>query len=114
MQNLSDTALNANDRQALERAAEILRARFPVQRLVLFGSKARGDDHTESDIDLLVLTTRSVAPAEKAQMTDALYPIELEHGIVISKWVVTAEEWDSGVSQALPIRKEIEREGVSV
>lgn len=113
MKTLRDISLSAKDRNVVEKAAAILRQQFPVERIVLFGSKARGDDHVESDMDLLILTSRPVSPAEKSHMTDALYPLELETGVVISKLVVSAEQWNHGVYQVLPIRQEIDREGVA-
>ena len=42
------------DRDAVAAVIEVIRNRWPVERVILFGSKARGDDDSESDIDLLV------------------------------------------------------------
>ncbi len=50
--------LKANEKQALTKfEAEIIK-KFPeyIRLLELFGSKARGDDTDDSDIDILVLT----------------------------------------------------------
>jgi predicted nucleotidyltransferase len=52
MKTLEQIPLLEKDRQAIGEAAAILRRRFPISQLVLFGSKARGDDGAESDIDL--------------------------------------------------------------
>jgi len=38
----------------------MLKEKFPVKEVILFGSKARGDSDEESDIDLLLVTTRSI------------------------------------------------------
>ena len=113
MRRLSDVRLKDNDRQAIERASDILRAQFPVERVVLFGSKARGDDDPESDIDLLVLTRRSVGQEEKGQMTSAVFDLQLSLNVCISLLVVPLEEWERGVFQVMPIRFEIDREGVA-
>ena len=45
-------ALADTDRTALAATVEVIRDRSPVDRVALFGSKARGDDGSESDIDL--------------------------------------------------------------
>lgn len=49
--------LSPEDRRAVEQFREGIRHRFGsrLRDLRLFGSKARGDDHDESDIDILVL-----------------------------------------------------------
>lgn len=47
-------AVNVDYRLELRRRLPELRARYGVQRLFLFGSRARGDAQAESDLDLLV------------------------------------------------------------
>ena len=46
----ADLALAPHDRAAVLEAAAVLAAHLPVERVVLYGSKARGDDDAESDI----------------------------------------------------------------
>ena len=113
MRTIREITLLDKDRRAVEMGAAILRRDFPVERVVLFGSKARGDDDAESDIDLLVLTSRRISPAEKSRMTEVLFDLELNLEVVISKLVVPVEEWEHGLYQVLPIRQEIEREGAA-
>jgi hypothetical protein len=50
MKTLADIALQENERRAIEAAARLLRAEFPVQQVILFGSKARGSGDDESDL----------------------------------------------------------------
>jgi len=52
--------LNTTERQALARFCEELEQALPdrIERLILFGSKARGNGHGDSDIDLLVVVDR--------------------------------------------------------
>lgn len=113
MRRLRDLNLPEHERRAIEAASSLLRDRFPVTQVVLFGSKARGGSDQESDIDLLVLTTRPLAWHEQARIVHALYPLQLEHGVVFSPLIVAADDWSAGLFQVLPIRKEIERDGVA-
>ena len=113
MRTLQDIRLKENDRRAIERAVAILRNRFPVERVILFGSKARGDDDNESDIDLLVLTTRPITHADEDRMTEFLFQLQLDLGVMITPLVIAADEWEHGVYQAAPVRWEVERDGVA-
>jgi uncharacterized protein len=113
MKALSDIVLQPVDRLAIEVAAQTVRALFPVAEVILFGSKARGSDDPESDIDLLVLTTRELSWSERAALMDSLYPIQLEHDVVISPLVVSVKEWQEGVYSVLPIRQEVGRHGIA-
>jgi predicted nucleotidyltransferase len=81
---------------------------------MLYGSKARGTDDAESDIDLLVLTTRKLHWRERDAITDTLFEVELAHGVVLSTLVLPAREWELGRVAVLPIREEIDSSGVLV
>lgn len=104
--------LSGAERAALREATAVLRERFPVRSLTLFGSKARGDDDAESDVDLLVLTERPLAEGERNEILDVLFDIGLVHDVILSALVVPAAEWWDGLYQALPIRREIDEHGI--
>lgn len=114
MKKLAQISLDERDRVAIAEAVGLLRSRFPVERVMLYGSKARGTDDEESDIDLLVLTSRKLGWKERDAITDALFDIELAHGVVISSLVLPAAEWEQGRFTVLPIHEEIEESGVLV
>jgi predicted nucleotidyltransferase len=113
MKRLAEIALRPSDRSAIEEAVRLLRQRFPVEEIVLFGSKARGEDDAESDIDLLVLTTRELSRSERHEIVDALFPLQLQHEVVLSPLIVAAQEWRAGLTSVHPIHQEIEEQGVA-
>ena len=114
MKKLDEIALEPNDRAAVEQAAAVLREVLPVDRVVLFGSKARAEPTGgESDIDLLVLTRRAISPQERREVIHALFDVELAMDVVISPLIVPSRDWEDGVYQVLPIRREVERDGVT-
>jgi predicted nucleotidyltransferase len=110
---LADIQLSDTDRAAITAAADLLRDRFPVAAVKLFGSKAIGRDDAESDIDLLVLTSRPLQWRERDAITDALFDLEMAFEVVISTLVVSEQEWLHGPYQVLAIRAEVERHGVA-
>lgn len=110
---LTDIKLSKKDRQGIEAAVKLLKEQFPVEEVILFGSKARGTDDPESDIDLLILTSYSLSWQERDQLVSALFKIELEHDVVISTLIVPNNEWKYGYWTVLPIRDEIDRDGVA-
>lgn len=113
MRTIAEIRLQAKDRAAIHEAADLLRRRYPVNGVILFGSKARGDDDSESDIDLLVLTSRALSRGERHAMTDAIFPLQLRHDVVLSVLILPAQEWDSGIVSVLPIHDEIIDQGVA-
>ena len=111
---LGQIKLNQSDRTAIESAAKCLRESLPVERLILFGSKARGDDSADSDIDLLVLTRDPTDRLLRRRALDLLYPLEVRREKWFGLLLVSLHDWDHGLYQAMPIRSEIEREGVEI
>jgi predicted nucleotidyltransferase len=57
MPQLSALPLTQTDHDTIAAVMAPVTSRWPVERIILFGSKACGDDEPDSDIDLLVITT---------------------------------------------------------
>lgn len=109
-----DLNLALHQFSAIEEASRILQAQFPIEEVRLFGSFARGEGTADSDIDLFVLTTRSVNYHEKAAMSDAVFEINLQYGVVIHLLITSGEEWRSPIWSQLPVYQDIRREGAVI
>jgi predicted nucleotidyltransferase len=81
---------------------------------VLYGSQARGQGGPESDMDLLVLLDEEVTFAKKQMIQDTLYEVGLDEDIVISTIVRSCDDWNSPISQAMPLYRVIQEEGLQV
>jgi predicted nucleotidyltransferase len=114
MRTLTDTHLKRQDRRAIDEAARLLRECFPVEQVTLFGSKARGTDDPDSDIDLLALTSRPLSWKERGAMIDALFDVQLAHDVLFNVLAIPTREWKEGPYIVLPIHEEIDRDGVEV
>ena len=112
MKRLEQAALETRERNALAEAARILKAGFPVERVVLFGSKARGDGEPDSDFDLLIVTSLALDWRERARLVNALFDVELAYDVVLSPLVVERSEWHEGPFSVLPLRAEVDRDGI--
>ena len=78
--------------------------------MVLYGSWARGDATSDSDMDLLVVLKGSVSPGEEIdRMIDVITEINLRHGVLLS--IVPASEADYA-SVNSPLFINVRREGV--
>ena len=114
MRNLDDLTLSGNEREAVEEATRILKERFPVRDVILFGSKVRGESSKDSDIDLLLLTTQPIHWKERHAIVDALFEVEMRYDVVINIVVNTVHDWHEGMCTVLPIHEEINREGITI
>ena len=60
--------------------------------IILYGSRSRGDAHSESDWDLLILVDGPISDERTDRIRHKLYELEWEYGEVISSIVRTREE----------------------
>lgn len=85
-------------------AAEGLRGLYGdrLSDVVLFGSYARGEADSDSDIDLLVVLQGSVDPWEELRcLDDLLWQLSFEHGVTVSALPVSEEQWRTGGAPVL-------------
>ena len=81
-------------------------------QLVLYGSQARADAHTGSDIDVLVVLKGSVAPPrEIARLGPLASSLSLRAGVTLSCHFVSARRF---ASEQSPPLINVRREGVAV
>jgi len=99
---------------ALQAASDILKSSFPVKDVILFGSKARGDDDFESDVDILVLTTSAVTYPLRRDIVDALFEIEQRFDVALSPLIVSVKDWEGGLFSALPIHEAVSEDGTAL
>ena len=97
--------------EALSSLKESLIATYPVVRLVLFGSAARGEMDEESDVDVLVLTEKPLTWKERDAIYARVFKINLHYDSNISVLVVDLHNWEEGLISVMPIREEVQRQG---
>ncbi|MBC8509745.1 MAG: nucleotidyltransferase domain-containing protein [Chloroflexi bacterium] len=77
-----------------------------ILAVALFGSKARGDDDPESDIDLLVITD-----SENSEFRSALWriasEISLDYNVLISTHIYSRKRWLKTRQIGLPFSRAI-------
>ena len=88
--------------------------RKPVSDVILFGSTARGEATTESDIDLLVLTEEAQPWKVRRHLYDIIYPIIPVLGIDISLIVINNEAFRHMIKGADPFAVSIINEGIQL
>jgi len=101
------------DRQAVQEFVAKVRERLGNQliALKLFGSKARGDDTPESDIDILVEVKETTAAIEDAVL-DIAFDVNLGHEVYISPRVIERAVFEHPVWGETPFIRSLDREGV--
>ncbi len=103
-----------NEEQVISRCKGLLESHYAsqFQGVVLYGSIARNQADSSSDIDLLVLLRPPFEYLVELQhIIDLLYPVQLESDRLISAKPASSEEFEQGTRQLYRIAK---REGAVV
>jgi predicted nucleotidyltransferase len=81
--------------------------------VILYGSRARGDEHPDSDWDILILVNSKTDLDYERVFRHRLYEIELEIGEAFSISVYNKNEWKSKFWMT-PLFQNIAREGLRI
>jgi len=106
--------LHSDERNALALFSDRLRAELsdPELEVRLFGSKARGDDRPDSDVDVLVIESSG-----DWRVSDTVYRLStevlLETGVSLSVKVVSRAHYEGMLDQRMPFAMRVMAEGVA-
>jgi predicted nucleotidyltransferase len=101
-----------NRNELTYKVKQSIKAIDPDARIILFGSRARGDNKSSSDWDFLVLTSHQLDESMKRQIRDKLIDTELEAEEVISTLIFSQDNWSD--YQITPLFKNISKDGVEL
>lgn len=82
-----------------------------LEKIVLYGSYARGEQTDESDVDIALIQNDKANEKMHDEMTDIVVDYELEQGITLSIVpieYVQYQQWN----RVLPFYKKIDKEGI--
>jgi predicted nucleotidyltransferase len=86
----------------------------PDADVFVYGSRARGTAHADSDWDILVTTSALATESLKRAIRHRLYPLEWETGEVISTMIYSRQEWYHTPNHETPFRRRIRHEAVGI
>lgn len=83
-----------------------------VDRILLYGSRARGDERPDSDIDILIVLKDDFNYSEMLRLSsDLAAALSLENDVVISRAFVSREQFEN---RHTPFIMNVRRESVPV
>lgn len=104
--------LSEKEKSLLMQCRSAIKAIDADAQIILYGSRARGDNHPESDYDLLILADGDTTLEREDMFRRRLFPIELETGAVLTVMLLSKQTWSAPLYAAMPFCKNVKNEGV--
>lgn len=110
---LLPASLSAGERSALGDLVRFVRERFGARArdLRLFGSRARGEGHEESDLDVLVVID-DLTGSERTEIWNCTGHLREAHDVDVGAFVLSAARWQELCARERRIVHEIQRDGI--
>ena len=99
----------------IESYRKALNEKYPdsVHEMLIYGSKARGQAHADSDLDVLLIV-KDDAGAVKRELRRIGYLLAAKTDVLPSILAYTQEEWENRKRSGSSFRKAVERDAVRV
>ncbi len=103
--------LKKNEENAVRALKQSLTGQYSLLDFRVFGSKIRGDDTDQSDIDVMIEIPES-NPEIESGIYDLVFDVNLKNDCFISVVIFGKDEIEEGPLSESPIYKVIMKEGV--
>ena len=104
--------MNTIEKAVLNKLKALLLERVNLHKLILFGSRARGDAGPYSDMDVLVIVDDASREQDFDYVSDCAWEAGFEYGIVIVPVVFTRSEWENSPERSSLLAQAVDAEGV--
>ncbi len=109
---IGGSKINTLERTILNKFKSSLLKQVSLYKLILFGSRARGDAGIYSDMDVVVILDDASNEQDFDYVSDCAWEAGFEYGIVIVPVVFTRNEWEDSPERYSLLAKAVEKEGI--
>lgn len=96
----------------LNEIIEKIRISYPlIKKIILYGSKARGDFNEVSDIDLLFIIEKTIDKKKKYEFFEFISELELKYNVLASVLFINEKELKEKESSLF---REIKKDGITL
>ncbi|MBN1464506.1 nucleotidyltransferase domain-containing protein [candidate division KSB1 bacterium] len=105
--------LTNDDRRIALELKKRLSGKLKLEEIIVFGSRARGDNRKDSDLDIFIKLD-SISKDERGMISDIAAEIGFDNDCLITTFVATKDQIEYGPIGANPILRAIYDEGIQL
>ncbi len=102
------------ENRILARFRTALEEQYHVSRVIVFGSRARGDADEFSDLDVVVVLDEDLTDSVRDYVSDCAWSAGFEEGIVVVPVVFSKREWQMKATSDSLLGRAVETEGQAI
>jgi predicted nucleotidyltransferase len=106
--------MDIKDHEILNRLKRLLQKRVRLYKIILFGSRARGDAEPDSDMDVLVILDEPGTPEKLEAVLECAWEAGFDEGIVVAPIMMSRTNWETGPEKASLLAIAVREEGVTI
>jgi predicted nucleotidyltransferase len=106
--------MNAKDFEIVNRLKIRLQERVKLHQVIIFGSRARGDAESDSDMDVLVVLDEPVSRQSRKIVSENSWEIGFDSDMVIMPIVVSRDSWENGPDRVSLLARAVREEGTRI
>ncbi|PRR82981.1 Nucleotidyltransferase domain protein [Clostridium luticellarii] len=113
LDNLNNLKVRKVLKEVDDRMANIFKSK--LKKVIVYGSYARNENTSESDIDIMVLVNEDEQKIKEYEdsITDIMVDLSLKYNIVVSIYTQSVQEYEMQIN-VLPFLMNVEREGINI
>ena len=102
------------NRIILEELKNLLRAHFgnDIRSVILFGSRATGEAHKNSDYDVLIVLNRNYDREFRLKITSVVLEVELKYDIFIDTKMISTHQLNHTIKGKEPLYADAIQQGI--
>ena len=103
--------ISQRDKLILSKMKNLISKEFAIEKIIFFGSRAKGKAKKFSDYDILVITTNDLNWQQKRRMSDLTLNIDLEFDVIIDIKIYSKNDIENYILEQTPFMQIVLSEG---
>ena len=101
-----------NERKALSTLKDLLEKKYDLRDFRIYGSKAKGSDSPESDVDVMI-ELEDLSPIIESEIDDLIFRLNIRYDCLITAVYFSRKELEEGPLSESPLYKTILCDGIN-